>query len=316
MDWNALERDTARWFADLGDEAPPKPSVIHSVTDVPVGGWGRIHGAGEGETYTFQRTGTRPWGQGIYRRMPEDGQRDGVMASIQLAAGRSPVHWATLNKAAREARQEQERDLFREWMTHAAIPDSIATLIETGGFKDDHALWIRLQAAIHDGKKIIVLGGDPGKGKTTAACYALWTMSGKLFVRGGPGGTAAYIRSSDLVELHRESLRFAAKDNAVGEARARFKHIQDVPLLVIDDYGAEAGDDKMRAFYDVLIDKRYTSGRAHLTIITTNLDQGMLAADIGERARRRIREVGHAIFVGAKKPVDDMGLNTGSADSD
>ena len=73
-----------------------------------------------------------------------------------------------------------------------------------------------------------------------------------------------------------------------------------VPLLVIDDLGAEFNDSKgfFASLLDELIDARYSHKLA--TIVTSNLDLEAFKTRYGVRIVDRIREAGRFVGCGAE----------------
>jgi len=123
--------------------------------------------------------------------------------------------------------------------------------------------------AFADGKKLIVLTGGVGTGKTMAA-----TMCAVI-----PG--ARMISAFDIMSL-------SIYDNSA-------KHLLTCPLLVIDDLGVEFLDEKgtFNLKLEWILNGRYALSLP--MVVTMNLTQAELKARYSDRIVDRIREVGRFI---------------------
>ena len=118
-----------------------------------------------------------------------------------------------------------------------------------------------------EGQTIAVLSGNPGCGKTVAACvYALARASAGHFACAG---------------------EFAASSH-YGDDRKRWLA---AGVLVVDDIGAERGE----CDWDLLVNKFY--GDKRILIMTTNLDAAAFRKRYGERIVDRLRECGQWLAV-------------------
>lgn len=140
------------------------------------------------------------------------------------------------------------------------------------------AAWDHVRAFIDSPLTIQILSGGEGCSKTVSACRAL-AEKGGLYVK-----AAALMRARFDDEEWRTILR------------AR-------PLLVIDDVGVEARDEKgwaMAALYE-LLDRRYDD--CLQTILTTNLTKKRFVetycAEDGGRLLGRLRECGQYVEIDA-----------------
>jgi DNA replication protein DnaC len=113
-------------------------------------------------------------------------------------------------------------------------------------------------------RRILVLAGLPGVGKSVAAAYAIRRYRGRW-------AKASYIAKVQGFSQEHEN------------ARARLKETR---LLVIDDLGAENNTDHSRSAIEELIADRYDEGVR--TVITTNLDAKQFKAAYTARIRDRI----------------------------
>lgn len=144
--------------------------------------------------------------------------------------------------------------------------EMITEIRHGGGFRETVAIE-RLQRSIREYRRIIVLSGDPGCGKTAAA---LWACCGT---------TRARFVDAALFQIG-------------GMFQKRLPDLLEVPLLVIDDLGVEFMDEKgaFATMLDAVINQRYQSGKT--TILTTNLDSEDFAQRYGDRILDRIRGSG------------------------
>ena len=113
-------------------------------------------------------------------------------------------------------------------------------------------------------RRNLLLQGDNGRGKTGLAV-----------------GVALRLASADLVECGFVNWRdwLGAQREAIGR-RERFElNVRGVPVLVLDDLGAERPTDFAREELALLVERRY--GSLLPTIVTTNYRLGDLAVRLG-----------------------------------
>lgn len=115
---------------------------------------------------------------------------------------------------------------------------------------------------------LLVLSGNPGSGKTLAACTRIEERE-----------TGQLMRAADFVEL---GSSWAARDRLAALTR--------YGVLVIDDLGVEYRDDQMVCRLDGLLDARAANGLP--TIITTNLPSWEFRKRYEERIWSRIVQFG------------------------
>lgn len=138
-----------------------------------------------------------------------------------------------------------------------------------------------------DRRRILVLAGPPGTGKSAGAAYAVLNA-----------------RTADQVIAYIDH-----RDNTTGEAMlpgaplgARWTHARSfwngvykaalweaaerVPVLVIDDLGAEPADDRVTPLIASLLCERVDGRRK--TIATTNMDPALLQRRYGGRVADRL----------------------------
>ena len=130
-------------------------------------------------------------------------------------------------------------------------------------------------------KVFLVLGGDPGTGKTVAAASSLLTCVAHHdgYDAWAPG-KGFFVKASTI----------ARYQNFGPEADEAWRKVRERKLLVVDDLGQEPGSDYWRDNLNGLVDYRM---RARLpTILTTNLSGAELTKRYGERTRRRLVDFG------------------------
>lgn len=133
-----------------------------------------------------------------------------------------------------------------------------------------------VKAWLESPKTILLLSGFPDRGKTVAACWALFQTP----------GPCRFLKSIDVV-------RHGTFDGDFWDG------VNGAPLVVLDDLGTEPVDEKGYAMANLqaLWDRAY-DGLPRL-VATTNLgiasfSERYLAAD-GGRAAQRLRECGHVV---------------------
>lgn len=120
-------------------------------------------------------------------------------------------------------------------------------------------------SGIHQG---IFLHGPVGTGKTRLACSILNDVWATKTAR------VRFIRVPELL------VRLQPSHSTESESDGLIAELADVPVLALDDVGANSGTDFSRRMLQVLIDAR--SDRANRTIWTSNLDTEELAEFLGD----------------------------------
>lgn len=143
----------------------------------------------------------------------------------------------------------------------------------------------RAKEAIEQGKSIF-LTGNTGTGKThlSVSLMLAWLIKNK------PDSTKDYPRFLPAVELFLELKQTFGSDGSESEILDIYSR---VPLLCIDDVGAERISDWSRQSLYTLIDRRYREMKQ--TIITSNLSLDEIATLIDDRIASRIVEMGIVI---------------------
>ncbi len=152
------------------------------------------------------------------------------------------------------------------------------------------------------GGQSLYLTGKPGSGKTHLAIALMgeWFADNFKAVEGQGAPSKGYPLFIPAVELLLEiKASWSDRDDHRTESE---KEILDkysrVPLLVIDDLGAEKISEWSRQVLYLLIDRRYRDMKQ--TIITSNLTQGELAEQLDDRVASRISEMGIVLDLGSK----------------
>lgn len=220
---------------------------------------------------------------------------DAVDAALgRLMDSKTPEQWREHDEqiaAQREAErlEEVERDKHRRRsrLVDLGLPPKDLELVLGGtAYMSETQAMGEAQALLESGKVILVLSGERGCGKTTAASW--WVAQAHK-------GGSQYLVST------RAMFRDASK--LARQSRYDDKGMQDLEraeALVIDDLGIEY-DDKSgatRSFFDALINSRYANMLP--TVITTNLNGQQFKARYGERVADRIREAGKFVELSDK----------------
>jgi DNA replication protein DnaC len=157
------------------------------------------------------------------------------------------------------------------------VPSAIADLIVDGGVKATDAL---AEMEARRDKLVLVLAGNPGCGKTVAACTRLQERS-----------SGQLIRATELVELSSDW----------GD-RHKVRELRSTGVLVLDDLGVEYRDAKMASRLDDILDARISAKLP--TVITTNLTGSVFETRYGARVWSRLG--GHGAYV--ELDAEDMRL--------
>lgn len=185
-----------------------------------------------------------------------------------------------------EQYNREQAELF-----HAETPNALKAL----GLEDqeinllgDLGSWPAVEAVkdwLAGDRPFLVVGGDPGTGKTVAAASALLsckeemrTTEGRVCLRWTRKG-----RFTKAAELAR--MQLFGKEALEEQERLRRVH-----LLIIDDLGAETMSEPWLSQIQDLIDERMR--RRKLTLITTNLKWPEFEKRYGPRIARRLVENG------------------------
>lgn len=145
-----------------------------------------------------------------------------------------------------------------------------------------------------NGNSLLLWGDNKGTGKTTLACSVANAFARHYIDRYKMEPIMYFIKSAKFLEDVRK--QFNNPDPA-------FQHIMElvetVPLLIIDDIGAEKASDWVRERLLNLIDERYSNNRS--TIYTSNCSLGQISESLGSRLADRLKEAECLQFKGTSK---------------
>ena len=177
-------------------------------------------------------------------------------------------------EAVRRARQEEANT--RESLLRAGVPlrtlESAEQPIDTPALRE---IW--------EPADLLVLAGNPGVGKSVAACVWLIRSS----------STESYTGSWRWIQAGSIARGFAYDEDAFGL-------ITQVHALVIDDLGIEYLDQKDRylSTLEEILSARFANRRP--TLLTTNLTPEKFKERYGERLVSRINEDGAFVVCGGE----------------
>ena len=119
--------------------------------------------------------------------------------------------------------------------------------------------------------------GSCGTGKTHLACAVMQSLMSSRRLE------SRYLRIADLIQHIRSSWR---QDSEESDATIIRRYV-DLPLLVIDELGVQAGSDNEQQLLFQIVDSRLSECRP--TIFISNLSAQSIATVIGERLADRIQ---------------------------
>lgn len=183
-----------------------------------------------------------------------------------------------------EAREDalRARDERNAWLIEeVGIPAKDLERIDDAGIVETKALRA-VKEAVRDKHGIVVLSGNRGSGKTTAAAW--WVAQNQPRQQYLTAHHQRFIDANALA-------RFPRYDDG------KMERLERALALVIDDLGVEYDDKQgnFRSLFDALVNARYASMLP--TVITTNLNAEEFKARYGERVADRIREVGRFVSI-------------------
>lgn len=148
--------------------------------------------------------------------------------------------------------------------------------------------------AVAGGYGLFFLGAC-GTGKTHLACAVMQSLMSSRQIE------SQYLRIADIIQHIRSSWRQDSEesDNSI------IRRYVDLPLLVIDELGVQAGSDNERQLLFLIVDSRLSECRP--TIFISNLTSKDIATVIGERLADRIQSKNVPLVLAGKsmrKPLD------------
>ncbi len=247
--------------------------------------------------------------QAWWEALPGDERQGYEETSVEYIRG-------ALEEKERRDRREVELAQLRSVAAAKArlerigVPAKDIERIHSGDMKETSAM-SECRSFLADGDRILVLSGERGCGKTTAAAWLLSQelegprsyeealrlipMSASAESWGRPyldrtprrGGPSVFVDVSKLARLS----RYRSDD---------MDPLEEALLLVIDDLGMEYADEKgsFLSTLDGLFNARYAAQL--YTVITTNLPAKAFKARYGERIADRIRECGRFVELSDK----------------
>lgn len=126
--------------------------------------------------------------------------------------------------------------------------------------------------------KNLVFSGNPGLGKTFLSACIARTVSQK-------GYSVAYESTSTALNAF-EKEKFSRDPDEAAAAGAKVRRYLDCDLLILDDLGTEMNTMFTQSALYTIINQRLIEGKQ--TIISTNLDESMLAAQYSPQITSRL----------------------------
>lgn len=147
---------------------------------------------------------------------------------------------------------------------------------------------------VNSGNSLLLWGENKGNGKTSLACAVA-----NKFIRAMASQTTLdpvvhFIKSAKFLEEIRQQF-----NTPTIEFPERLKMIETVPLLIIDDIGAEKPTDWVRERLLNIIDERYSNNLS--TIYTSNCSLTEIHENLHGRIADRLKEAKSLHFQGTSK---------------
>jgi DNA replication protein DnaC len=169
------------------------------------------------------------------------------------------------------------------------VPAGLAMDVHGQSFDPSRQVVMEATRFVGDGdtRRLCVLAGPPGTGKSVAAAYAVLQAKtadkvvSYLDSRDGSIGSAVLDGAPPGARwVQARALWTGVFDRPLWEAAGR------VSLLVIDDLGAEPADDKVTPLIASVLCERVDARRK--TIVTTNMDPNLIHRRYGGRLADRL----------------------------
>ena len=153
---------------------------------------------------------------------------------------------------------------------------------------------------INSGNSLLLWGDRKGNGKTTMACAIANKYIREMASKTTFDPVVHFIKTAKFLEEMRQQFT-----NPTPEWPERMRMIETVPLLIIDDIGAEKPSDWVRERLLNIIDERYSN---NLSIIyTSNCTKAQMLENLHERVYDRMKDAKSLEFTGNSW----RGLNNG-----
>lgn len=145
---------------------------------------------------------------------------------------------------------------------------------------------------VNNGNSLLLWGKKKGNGKTSLACAIANKYIREMASRTTDFEPVVYfIKTAKFLEDLRQQF-----NNPDPEFPRIQKLVETVPLLIMDDIGAEKPSDWVRERLLNIIDERYSNNLS--TIYTSNCDYNTLVLNLHDRIADRIKEAVCLEFVG------------------
>lgn len=201
---------------------------------------------------------------------------------LQVAEGASERAAAEATAKALHARQAFLREI--------GVPEEHVERLVAGDLRDTKALAAAKRYRAHGTERMLILAGPVGCGKTLAACWLMAQGTPDAYPRGTAWPADLHARLAYVGEL--EEICF--------HERKRAKALRECSLLVIDDLGVEAVDERGRAQWRSFLDQLFWARHAGKlrTVVTTNLAVDAFKDSYGARIADRVRSTGEFVIAG------------------
>jgi DNA replication protein DnaC len=147
---------------------------------------------------------------------------------------------------------------------------------------------------VYQGNSLLLWGEGKGTGKTTLAC-SLANKYARLTINKFKMEPVMYfIKTAKFLEDMRK--QFNDPDPSFGTV---LELVEKIPLLIVDDLGAEKTSEWVRERLLNIIDERYSNNRS--TIYTSNCSLEQIAESLGSRISDRLRDCESLQFRGRSK---------------
>jgi DNA replication protein DnaC len=147
---------------------------------------------------------------------------------------------------------------------------------------------------VAEGNSLLLWGEGKGTGKTTLACSLANKYARLTIDKFKMEPVMYFIKTAKFLEDMRK--QFNDPDPSFGTT---LKLVENIPLLIIDDIGAEKTSEWVRERLLNIIDERYSNNRS--TIYTSNCSLEQISESLGSRIADRLREAESLQFRGKSK---------------
>jgi len=177
------------------------------------------------------------------------------------------------DEAVRQWEQTQARLEYESRLRSADLPPVLAADLQSPDLDRSRHPIPALRESIAAGRRMVLLTGVPGTGKTVAAICVALEHRGAYFIR-----VSNYLALAQSYQTQWQAEKATLRS-----------------ALVLDDLGEEA--DHYRAAVDSLLSGRYNLAPDCITIVTSNLTNREFADAYGERIVSRFRDPRHCAVI-------------------